>query len=84
MQNRLRGARLAPFADIRLENPWEFARCGGIAVTRLLGFLGTLVGGSLGWWLGDFVGLFTAVFLSAIGSGVGLYYGRRLADWMVE
>ena len=30
------------------------------------------------------VGVFTAVFLSAIGSGVGLYYGRRFADWMVN
>jgi hypothetical protein len=26
----------------------------------------------------------SAVFLSIIGSAVGLYYGRRLAQWMVE
>ena len=53
-------------------------------MSRLLGLIGTLLGGGFGWWLGEYVGLMTAVCLSAIGSGVGLYYGRRLADWMVE
>ncbi len=51
---------------------------------RWFGLLGSIFVGGLGWWLGDFVGLFTAVVLSGIGSGVGLYYGWRLADWMIE
>jgi hypothetical protein len=45
--------------------------------------LGTTVLGSLGWAAGLRVGTGTAVVLSAIGSGVGLYWGRRLFDeWL--
>ena len=45
--------------------------------------LGTFLIGSAGWALGQYVGLGTAVVLSAIGSGVGLYYGRKLFDeWL--
>jgi hypothetical protein len=40
----------------------------------------TSIGGAAGWWLGAFVGIFTAVSLSAIGSGVALFYARRLAS----
>jgi hypothetical protein len=46
----------------------------------LLGFIGVSLGGAIGWWLGEQIGLFTAVVLSAIGSGAGLYYARRLLD----
>ena len=53
-------------------------------MSGLLSLLGALFGGWIGWWLGDFVGLMTAFFLSTIASGVGLYAGRRLAQWMVE
>jgi len=46
-------------------------------------FLGTFLAGSLGWAAGQYVGLGTAVVLSAIGSGLGLYWGRRLFDeWL--
>lgn len=45
--------------------------------------LGTFLIGSLGWTVGQLVGLGTAVVLSAVGSGVGLYYGRKLFDqWL--
>ncbi|MGH8202704.1 MAG: hypothetical protein ACREVO_20440 [Steroidobacteraceae bacterium] len=45
--------------------------------------LGTFLAGSLGWAIGQHVGLGTAVVLSAIGSGVGLYWGRKLFDqWL--
>jgi hypothetical protein len=45
--------------------------------------LGTFLVGSLGWAIGQCVGLGTAVVLSAIGSGVGLYWGRKLFDqWL--
>lgn len=46
----------------------------------LFDFLSVTLGGALGWWVGAHVGLFTAVVISAIGSGVGLYYGRRLLE----
>jgi len=33
--------------------------------------------GWIGWWLGDLVGLWTALVLSMVGTGIGLYLGRR-------
>lgn len=45
--------------------------------------LGTFLVGSLGWAVGEHVGIGTALVLSSIGSGVGLYWGRRLFDqWL--
>jgi hypothetical protein len=45
--------------------------------------LGTILLGSIGWGIGQYIGLMTAVVLSAIGSGFGLYYGRKLFDeWL--
>jgi hypothetical protein len=41
------------------------------------------VGGAIGWWLGEFVGLGTAIVVSGIGTGVGLYYGRKLAEYLL-
>jgi membrane protein YqaA with SNARE-associated domain len=51
---------------------------------RLFGFAGATLGGAVGWWLGDFVGLVTAVMLSMVGTGVGLYAGRRMAARLLE
>ena len=48
-------------------------------MTKLLVFAGATIGGWLGWWLGDFVGLFTAFALSMVGTGAGMYAGRRIA-----
>ncbi|MFI4886474.1 MAG: hypothetical protein ACHQIF_13025 [Steroidobacterales bacterium] len=45
--------------------------------------VGTFLVGSVSWAVGLRVGLGTAVVLSAIGSGVGLYWGRKLFDqWL--
>jgi hypothetical protein len=45
--------------------------------------LGAFLLGSIGWALGQLVGLMTAVVLGAIGSGSGIYYGRKLFDeWL--
>jgi len=38
------------------------------------------MGGQLGWWLGSHVGFMTAFLLSAVGTGAGLYFARRLLD----
>ena len=49
----------------------------------ILSTLGVCLLGSIGWAIGMWVGIGTAVVLSAIGSGVGLYYGRKLFDqWL--
>ena len=47
-------------------------------MTKLLGFLGATVLGYVGWALGAPVGVFTAFALSMVGTGVGMYYGRRI------
>jgi len=37
----------------------------------------TTIGGWGGWWLGYHIGLFSALILSMLGTGAGLYYGRK-------
>jgi uncharacterized membrane protein YeaQ/YmgE (transglycosylase-associated protein family) len=49
-------------------------------MTKLFGFVGATVGSALGWWAGAPVGTMTAFMLSMLGTGVGLYLGRKLAD----
>jgi hypothetical protein len=44
----------------------------------LLGFIGATVVGAVGWWLGEHVGFMTAFLLSMVGTGLGLYVGRRV------
>jgi hypothetical protein len=45
----------------------------------LFGFLGATLLGGLGWWVGERVGVMTAFIVSMVGTGVGLYLGRRFA-----
>jgi hypothetical protein len=46
----------------------------------MIGLLASSVGGGIGWWLGARVGFMTAFIVGMIGTGVGLYAGRRFAD----
>jgi hypothetical protein len=46
---------------------------------KLFSFLGATIGGYAGWFLGAKVGFMTAFMLSIVGTGIGIYYGRRLA-----
>jgi hypothetical protein len=48
-------------------------------MSKLLSFVGASVGGAIGWWLGARIGVMTAFFLSTIGTGIGIYAGRRIA-----
>ena len=52
----------------------------------LFALTGTTVAGwfgGFGWWLGALWAQPAAVILGAVGSGVGLYWGRRLFDeWL--
>lgn len=50
-----------------------------LAVTKLLGFLGLMAGSWIGWSVGAHVSVAAAVLLSIVGTGVGLYLGRRIA-----
>jgi hypothetical protein len=46
---------------------------------KLLGFIGATALGSVGWWAGERMGVMTAFVVSMVGTGVGLYLGRRVA-----
>lgn len=35
---------------------------------------------SLGWWIGSQIGLITAFILSMVGTGLGIYFGRRFTQ----
>ena len=53
-------------------------------MTKLMGFLGATIGGYVGWALGARFGVMTAFMLSMVGTGLGIYVGRRIARDMVE
>ncbi len=48
-------------------------------MSKLFSFLGATIGGYAGWFLGARIGFTTAFMLSMVGTGVGIYYGRRIA-----
>lgn len=49
-------------------------------LTKLVLFIAATVGGSIGWWAGSGVGLMTSFFLSVVGTGLGIYFGKRFAQ----
>jgi len=51
---------------------------------KVMGLIGATVVGAAGWWAGEHVGLMTAFVLSMVGTGVGLYAGRRVAREYLE
>ena len=52
-------------------------------MTKLFVFIGATIGGWLGWAVGAPVGMFTAFAVSMVGTGVGMYYGRKAAQhWL--
>lgn len=46
---------------------------------RLLAFLGLTIGGWIGWSVGARFSLGAAILLSVVGTGLGMYVGRRIA-----
>lgn len=46
---------------------------------KLFSFVGATVLGYAGWYAGATVGTMTAFVVSMIGTGVGMYYGVKLA-----
>ena len=41
----------------------------------------TIVCGWIGWYAGDLFNFTTAFLLSMVGTGLGLYYGRKLVQF---
>ncbi len=49
-------------------------------MTKFYGFLGATVGSYAGWYLGAPIGFMTGFMLSMVGTGFGIYAGRRVAQ----
>ncbi|HVD06563.1 MAG TPA: hypothetical protein VNB89_11110 [Gemmatimonadaceae bacterium] len=49
-------------------------------MTKLIIFIAATIGGAIGWWLGEGVGIMTAFMVSTVFSGIGIYYGKKLAQ----
>jgi hypothetical protein len=47
-------------------------------MNKMLAFIGATIGGYVGWGLGARVGIVTAFMVSMVGTGIGIYYGRRV------
>jgi phosphate/sulfate permease len=50
-------------------------------VKKLFSFIGATALGYVGWFIGAPVGMTTAFIVSMVGSGVGMYYGRKIAGY---
>ena len=59
------------------------SREAGRCMQRFIVFVFLSVGGWLGWALGTPVSFFTAFMLSIVGTGLGLYVGKRVAKYLV-
>ena len=51
---------------------------------KLFSFIGATIGSYAGWALGEKFGFTTAFMLSMVGTGVGIYFGQRLARNYVD
>ncbi|MDT5052120.1 MAG: hypothetical protein QOF66_486 [Mycobacterium sp.] len=51
---------------------------------KLFSFIGATIGSYAGWALGATVGLTTAFMVSMVGTGFGIYFGRRLAKNYID
>jgi hypothetical protein len=52
-------------------------------MTKLMSFLGATIGSYAGWALGARFGVMTAFMVSMVGTGLGIYVGRRIAHDML-
>ena len=51
---------------------------------KTLGWVGATLGGIIGGWLGSRTGIFGSFMFSIVGSGIGLYFGRRIGDALIS
>lgn len=50
-------------------------------MSKLYSFVGATILGYVGWFIGAKVGMATAFILSMVGTGIGIYYGRKIAQY---
>ncbi|MGE5749758.1 MAG: hypothetical protein ACM31F_07345 [Gemmatimonas sp.] len=49
-------------------------------MSKLFMLVGSTIGSYAGWWMGAHIGMMTAFAVSMVGTGVGIYYGRQVAQ----
>lgn len=49
-------------------------------MSKLFMLVGSTLGSYAGWWLGAHAGVMSAFVVSMIGTGLGIYGGRRVAQ----
>lgn len=49
-------------------------------MSKTMMFVGSTIGSYAGWWLGAHIGFMTAFALGMVGTGAGIYAGRRFAQ----
>ena len=50
-------------------------------MSKLFSSLGSTILGYAGWFIGARIGMTTAFIVSMVGTGVGIYYGRKIAQY---
>ena len=50
-------------------------------MSKFYSFLGATIGSYAGWMIGARIGQASAFIVSMIGTGLGIYYGRRIAQY---
>ena len=50
-----------------------------MSIGKICGSIGAFLGSSIGWWAGQSGGMMTAFMVSMIGTGLGIYAGRKIA-----
>jgi hypothetical protein len=51
-----------------------------LGMTKMLVMVCSTIFSALGWYAGESFGIFTAFIVSMVGTGVGIYVGRQLAN----
>jgi len=64
-----------------LSVPPETSHSSSLDMLKLYSFIGATVGSYAGWALGAPIGFTTAFMVSMVGTGVGIYAGRRVAHY---
>jgi hypothetical protein len=55
-----------------------------MSMGKICGSLGGFLGSSIGWWIGSGGGMMTAFAVSMVGTGLGIWAGRKFADSLVS
>jgi hypothetical protein len=53
-------------------------------MSTFFAFVGSSIGGWIGWVVGAKIGFMSAYMLSIFGTAAGVYYGRRLYDTLLD